>query len=283
MGCRFPALVRRHRRDHPADPGHRATPHFHSVRPSRALRGHLRRPGRDPADDGDRLPRPLAHRAARQRACPADPSGAHQRRFAAWCAVARAGGRTARSDPGRGPARLPRTGGIHPRARPGRSVSHPEFPTWAGLAYYSALAPGIAAGQVSGRRRKLAIATAILAPAVIALRGARNVGERSTPGDRGGGGRRPGRPVSRTARCLPHRRRAKPHPPQRRARRAAPAVAIEARCSRHHGANARSRRRPRRLRPRRERGPHPERPAHRQRLAHRRPRGHSSGRIDRQP
>jgi competence protein ComEC len=51
---------------------------------------------------------------------------------------------------------------------PAAALPIPSFPTWAGLAYYSALTPSIAAGQVSGRRRTLAIATAILAPAVIA-------------------------------------------------------------------------------------------------------------------
>jgi competence protein ComEC len=50
---------------------------------------------------------------------------------------------------------------------PAAALSIPRFPTWAGLAYYSALAPSIAAGQVSGRHRTLAIATAILAPTLI--------------------------------------------------------------------------------------------------------------------
>ncbi|HEY4889709.1 MAG TPA: ComEC/Rec2 family competence protein [Candidatus Dormibacteraeota bacterium] len=52
---------------------------------------------------------------------------------------------------------------------PGAALPIPSFPTWAGLAYYAALTPSIAAGQVSGRRRTLAIATAILAPTVIAF------------------------------------------------------------------------------------------------------------------
>jgi competence protein ComEC len=51
---------------------------------------------------------------------------------------------------------------------PAAAIPIPRFPTWAGLAYYSALAPGIAAEQLDGRRRRLAIATAVLAPAVIA-------------------------------------------------------------------------------------------------------------------
>jgi competence protein ComEC len=51
---------------------------------------------------------------------------------------------------------------------PAAALPIPRFPTWAGLAYYAALAPGIAAGQVPGRRRTLAIVTAILAPTVIA-------------------------------------------------------------------------------------------------------------------
>jgi competence protein ComEC len=51
---------------------------------------------------------------------------------------------------------------------PAAAIPIPRFPSWAGLAYYSGLAPGIAAEQLNGRRRKLAIATAVLAPAVIA-------------------------------------------------------------------------------------------------------------------
>jgi hypothetical protein len=44
----------------------------------------------------------------------------------------------------------------------------PQFPTWAGLAYYSALAPTILGARSAGRRRLAAMATAILAPTVIA-------------------------------------------------------------------------------------------------------------------
>ncbi|HEV2030165.1 MAG TPA: ComEC/Rec2 family competence protein [Candidatus Dormibacteraeota bacterium] len=51
---------------------------------------------------------------------------------------------------------------------PAAAIPVPKFPTWAGLAYYSALGPGVAAGQLSGRRRTLTAAIAIFAPAVIA-------------------------------------------------------------------------------------------------------------------
>jgi len=50
---------------------------------------------------------------------------------------------------------------------PAAAIPIPRFPTWAGLAYYSGLAPGIAAGQLSGRRRAVAIAGAVLAPTLI--------------------------------------------------------------------------------------------------------------------
>ncbi len=52
---------------------------------------------------------------------------------------------------------------------PGAAVPIPRFPTWAGIAYYSALAPGLAAARTSGRRRLIALSTAVLAPALIAL------------------------------------------------------------------------------------------------------------------
>ncbi len=51
---------------------------------------------------------------------------------------------------------------------PAAVIPIPKFPTWAGAAYYSALGPGIAAGHASGRTRSVAIATAVLAPAIIA-------------------------------------------------------------------------------------------------------------------
>jgi competence protein ComEC len=50
---------------------------------------------------------------------------------------------------------------------PAAALPIPRFPTWAGLAYYSGLAPGIAAGQLAGRRRAIAIAGAVLAPTFI--------------------------------------------------------------------------------------------------------------------
>jgi competence protein ComEC len=51
---------------------------------------------------------------------------------------------------------------------PAAVIPIPKFPTWAGLAYYSSLGPGIAAGQAAGRHRSMAIVTAIVAPLVIA-------------------------------------------------------------------------------------------------------------------
>jgi hypothetical protein len=51
---------------------------------------------------------------------------------------------------------------------PAAALPVARFPTWMGLAYYSALAPAIAAGQVAGRRRTVAAATAVLAPVLIA-------------------------------------------------------------------------------------------------------------------
>ena len=51
---------------------------------------------------------------------------------------------------------------------PAAAIPIARFPTWVGLAYYSAIAPVIAAGQVHGRPRKLAALTAVVAPALIA-------------------------------------------------------------------------------------------------------------------
>ena len=51
---------------------------------------------------------------------------------------------------------------------PAAVIPIPKFPTWAGLAYYSGLAPGIAAGHTFGRKRSVAIAAAVLAPTLIA-------------------------------------------------------------------------------------------------------------------
>ena len=50
---------------------------------------------------------------------------------------------------------------------PAAAIPIPRFPTWAGLAYYSGLAPGIASAQLGGRRRAIAIAGAVLAPTLI--------------------------------------------------------------------------------------------------------------------
>jgi len=52
---------------------------------------------------------------------------------------------------------------------PAAAIPIPRFPTWTGLAYYSGLAPGIVAGQLSGRRRAVAIAGAVLAPILISV------------------------------------------------------------------------------------------------------------------
>ena len=51
---------------------------------------------------------------------------------------------------------------------PAAALPVPRFPTWAGVAYYSAIGPGIAAGHLSGRRRRFAMAAAVLTPAIIA-------------------------------------------------------------------------------------------------------------------
>jgi competence protein ComEC len=50
---------------------------------------------------------------------------------------------------------------------PAAALSIPRFPTWAGMAYYSALGPAVVAANLAGRRRALAIAAAVLAPALI--------------------------------------------------------------------------------------------------------------------
>lgn len=50
---------------------------------------------------------------------------------------------------------------------PGAAIPIPTFPAWAGLAYYSALGPAVAATRTSGYRRGLAMAAAIVAPALI--------------------------------------------------------------------------------------------------------------------
>jgi competence protein ComEC len=51
---------------------------------------------------------------------------------------------------------------------PAAAIPIPRFPTWMGLAYYSALAPAIAATQLTNRRRALAAIAAIVVPALIA-------------------------------------------------------------------------------------------------------------------
>jgi hypothetical protein len=51
---------------------------------------------------------------------------------------------------------------------PAAAIAIPRFPTWAGLAYYSALGPGIAAARSSARRRMIGVASAVAAPVVIA-------------------------------------------------------------------------------------------------------------------
>jgi competence protein ComEC len=50
---------------------------------------------------------------------------------------------------------------------PAAAISIPTFPTWVGVAYYSALGPGMAAAQTTGRRRTVALVAAIVAPALI--------------------------------------------------------------------------------------------------------------------
>ncbi len=51
---------------------------------------------------------------------------------------------------------------------PGAAIAVPRFPAWAGPAYYSALGPAIAGAGSRGRRRVVAFATAVIAPALIA-------------------------------------------------------------------------------------------------------------------
>jgi competence protein ComEC len=50
---------------------------------------------------------------------------------------------------------------------PAAAISIPTFPTWAGVAYYSALGPGIAGAQTTGRRRGVALVAAVAAPTLI--------------------------------------------------------------------------------------------------------------------
>jgi competence protein ComEC len=51
---------------------------------------------------------------------------------------------------------------------PAAAFTVPQFPTWAGLAYYSALGPAIAGANAAGRRRAAALAASAVAPALIA-------------------------------------------------------------------------------------------------------------------
>jgi len=50
---------------------------------------------------------------------------------------------------------------------PAAAFSIPRFPTWAGLAYYSAVLPAVVAAHLAGRGRIAAIAVGFLAPALI--------------------------------------------------------------------------------------------------------------------
>jgi competence protein ComEC len=52
---------------------------------------------------------------------------------------------------------------------PVAAIAIPAFPTWVGIAYYSALGPAIAGAKASGRSRKLAFAMAAAAPACISV------------------------------------------------------------------------------------------------------------------
>jgi competence protein ComEC len=51
---------------------------------------------------------------------------------------------------------------------PAAAIPIARFPNWMGLAYYSAIGPAIAATQLHGRRRTVAVLTAVVAPALIA-------------------------------------------------------------------------------------------------------------------
>jgi competence protein ComEC len=51
---------------------------------------------------------------------------------------------------------------------PAAAIAVPSFPTWAGLAYYSALVPGITAVRSAGRRQVAALTSAVVVPTLIA-------------------------------------------------------------------------------------------------------------------
>jgi competence protein ComEC len=50
---------------------------------------------------------------------------------------------------------------------PAAAFNVPRFPTWAGLAYYAAVAPAVAGIHLAGRGRVAALAVSVLAPALI--------------------------------------------------------------------------------------------------------------------
>lgn len=52
---------------------------------------------------------------------------------------------------------------------PAAALQIPSFPTWAGLAYYSAIGPAIGAARTHGRQRRVAVAAAIVLPAAISV------------------------------------------------------------------------------------------------------------------
>jgi competence protein ComEC len=51
---------------------------------------------------------------------------------------------------------------------PAAAFDIPRFPQWTGLAYYSAIGPAIASARAHGRARRVALASAVAAPALIA-------------------------------------------------------------------------------------------------------------------
>lgn len=52
---------------------------------------------------------------------------------------------------------------------PAAAITIPAFPSWMGIAYYSALGPGIAASKLQGRSRALALGGSVAAPALISV------------------------------------------------------------------------------------------------------------------
>jgi competence protein ComEC len=50
---------------------------------------------------------------------------------------------------------------------PADAISIPAFPTWLGVAYYSAIGPAVAGAHATGRKRAVALAAAVGAPAII--------------------------------------------------------------------------------------------------------------------